>query len=337
MSIVISEFMDDESVERLRLRFTTHYDPTLVDAPERLQALLPDALALIVRNRTRVDAALLKAAPKLKAVGRLGVGLDNIDLAECRARGIAVYPATGANARAVAEYVVAFSLVTLRGAYASSSAVAAGKWPRPELSEGREAGGKTLGLVGFGDIGQLTAKLARALDLRVVAHDPAYPDDASLWSAQGVTPLSLKDLLSESDIVSLHLPLTESTRGLFGQKNLSRMKPSAILINTARGAIIDEPALALEIKSGRLGGAVLDVYAQEPLPAGSPLAGLANVWLTPHIAGLSVIAERVAAALDQHDGHGPTDNETALPVASSLPQADGGGKSPSLFHVEGKA
>jgi (S)-sulfolactate dehydrogenase len=312
LSIVISEFMDDESVDSLRDRFTTHYDPTLVDAPERLRELLPDARALIVRNRTRVDAALLAAAPKLEVVGRLGVGLDNIDLDACRQRGIAVYPATGANARAVAEYVLALSLVALRGAYGSSAEVAAGKWPRPALSEGREAGGKTLGLVGFGDIGQLTARLARALDLRVVAHDPAYPDDASLWSAHGVTPLGLAGLLDQSDIVSLHLPLTENTRGLFGHENLSRMKPGAILINTSRGGIVDESALAIAVQTGRLGGAVLDVFAQEPLSAGSRLTGIPNVWLTPHIAGLSaeangrvgaLIAERVTAALDQHKGN----------------------------------
>jgi (S)-sulfolactate dehydrogenase len=311
LSIVISEFMDEAAVDHLRAEFPTHYAPTLVDAPDRLRALLPQARALIVRNRTRVDAALLAAAPKLEVVGRLGVGLDNIDLDACRQRNIAVYPATGANARAVAEYVIAFSLFGLRGAYGSSAEVGVGRWPRPALSEGREAGGKTLGLVGFGDIGQLTARLARALDLRVVAHDPAYRDEAPLWAVQGVAPLGLNALLDQSDIVSLHLPLTTATRGLFGRENLARMKPGAILINTARGGIVDETALAQALRSGHLTGAALDVFDKEPLPAGSPLAGLPNVWLTPHIAGLSaeangrvgaLIAERVAAALNQRKG-----------------------------------
>jgi (S)-sulfolactate dehydrogenase len=308
LSIVISEFMDDAAVASLRRRFTTHYDPTLVDAPDRLRELLADARALIVRNRTRVDADLLAAAPQLAVVGRLGVGLDNIDLDACRQRAIAVHPATGANARAVAEYVIATTLLTLRGVYAASSEVGAGKWPRPALSEGREAGGRTLGLVGFGDIGQLTARLARALDLSVVAHDPAHADDAPLWAAHGVTPLALDELLARADVVSLHVPLTAATRGLFGRETLARMKTGAILINTARGGIVDEDALAAAVKSGQLAGAALDVFASEPLPAGSPLAGLANVWLTPHIAGLSaeanvrvgaLVAERVAASLDQ--------------------------------------
>ena len=311
MSIVISEFMDAAAVDSLRASFATHYDPTLVDAPERLRALLPHARALIVRNRTQVDTALLAAAPKLEVLGRLGVGLDNIDLDACRQRDIAVFPATGANARAVAEYVIATSLLGLRGVYGSSAEVAAGLWPRPALSEGREAGGKTLGLVGFGDIGQLTARLARALDLRVVAHDPAYPDNAPLWSAHNVQPLDLASLLAQADVVSLHLPLTAATRGLFGRENLARMKPGAILINTARGGIVDQMALAEALRSGHLAGAAFDVFDKEPLPAGSPLADLSNVWLTPHIAGLSaeangrvgtLIAERVAAALNQRQG-----------------------------------
>jgi (S)-sulfolactate dehydrogenase len=311
LSIVISEFMDDVAVDRLRAEFTTHYEPTLVDTPERLRTLLSHARALIVRNRTRVDATLLAAAPALQVVGRLGVGLDNIDLDACRQRNIAVYPATGANARAVAEYVIAFSLLGLRGAYGSSAEVGAGCWPRPALSDGREAGGKTLGLVGFGDIGQLTARLARALDLHVVAHDPAYRDEAPLWALHGVAPLGLAALLDQSDIVSLHLPLTAATRGLFDRDNLARMKPGAILINTARGGIVDETALAEALRSGHLAGAALDVFDKEPLLAGSPLAGLPNVWLTPHIAGLSaeangrvgaLIAERVATALNQRKG-----------------------------------
>ena len=308
MSIVISEFMDAAAVDSLRASFSTHYDPTLVDAPERLRALLPQARALIVRNRTQVDAALLAAAPQLEVVGRLGVGLDNIDVDACWQRGIAVHPASGANARAVAEYVIAASLLGLRGAFGRSGDVAAGQWPRPAMSEGREAGGKTLGLVGFGDIGQLVARLARALGLRVVAHDPAYPNDAALWSAQGVTPLGLTSLLAQSDVVSLHLPLSAATRGLFSRNTLARIKPGAILINTARGGIVDEAALADALRNGRLGGAAIDVFGQEPLLAGSPLAGLPNVWLTPHIAGLSaeansrvgaLIAERVITTLNQ--------------------------------------
>jgi len=304
--IVISEFMEAGAVDQLRERYAVHYAPDLVDQGEAIYPLLENARALIVRNRTQVDAALLARAPKLQVVGRLGVGLDNIDVDACRARKIAVHPALGANARAVAEYVLAMTLLTLRGAYDRSDDVAAGQWPRATLSDGREAGGKTLGLLGFGAIGQLTAALVNAVGLRVIAHDPAHADDALLWTYQNVEPVGFDQLLAEADVLSLHLPLPPSSRGLFGAATLARLKPGAILINSARGGIVDETALAEALRSGHLAGAALDVFAKEPLPAGSPLAGLPNVWLTPHIAGLSqeangrvsrLIAERIAQSL----------------------------------------
>ncbi len=309
MTVIITEFMDQAAVDGLAGRFTTHYDPSLVDDPERLRALLPTARALIVRNRTRVGEELLANAPALEVVGRLGVGLDNIDVEACRQRGIDVIPAIGANARAVAEYVLAMALVTLRGAYSLSSEVSAGRWPRSQLSDGREAQGKTLGLVGFGDIGRLSASLARAVGLDVIAHDPLLASGSPVWCEHGIRPVSLPELLERSDVVSLHLPLTQQTAGLFDRTRLFAMKPGAILINTARGGIVDEEALAEAIRSGHLGGAAVDVFRSEPLPAGSPLAGLPNVWLTPHIAGLSVesnqrvstlIAQKVCDALSRN-------------------------------------
>ncbi|RIX46257.1 MAG: 3-phosphoglycerate dehydrogenase [Rhodocyclales bacterium GT-UBC] len=305
-TIVITEFMESSAVEALREKYVVHYDPELVDQGEAIYPLLENARALIVRNRTQVNADLLTRAPKLEVVGRLGVGLDNIDLDGCQARRIVVHPALGANARAVAEYVLAMTLIGLRGAYDRSDDIAAGKWPRAYLSDGREAYGKTLGLVGFGDIGQLTAKLAGAIGLRVIAHDPAHRDDSLVWAYQNVEPVGFEQLLAEADVVSLHLPLNAGTRGLFGRETLARLKPGALLINTARGGIVDEAALADALRSGHLSGAAIDVFAQEPLAAGSPLAGLPNVWLTPHIAGLSreanvrvskLIAERVAQSL----------------------------------------
>lgn len=300
MSIVITEFMDEAAVDELRARFPTHYDPSLVDNPERLWTLLPKARALIVRNRTHVDAELLSAAERLEVVGRLGVGLDNIDVEACKARGIAVHPATGANARAVAEYVLTMTLTTLRGAYSRSYDVAVGRWPRPELVDGREAYGKLLGLVGFGDIGRLTARLAQAIGIEVVAHDPLLPDDSPVWQEHGVAPLPLVELLERADVVSLHLPLNEQTRGLFDRDRLFSMKPGAILINTARGAIVDEKALAAALYYRHLGGAAIDVFEQEPLPPTSPLVGLPNLWLTPHIAGLSAESNlRVSALIAQ--------------------------------------
>jgi (S)-sulfolactate dehydrogenase len=306
MRVVISEFMDEAAVGSLARRFDVRYDAKLVDRRDDLLAGLADADALIVRNRTQVDAALLARAPKLRVVGRLGVGLDNIDVAACAARGIEVIPATGANALAVAEYVVCTAMLLLRGAYHSSAEVAAGKWPRAALGEGRETAGKTLGVVGFGGIGRLVAKLAQGLGMKVLATDPAVAADAPVWRESGVAYRGLDDLLVESDAVTLHVPLVRETRHLLSAGRMARMKRGAVLINTARGGVIDEAALAEALAGGHLAGAALDVFESEPLPAGSPLAAAPNLVLTPHIAGVTresnarvstLIAEKVAQAL----------------------------------------
>jgi (S)-sulfolactate dehydrogenase len=308
MKILISEFMDDAAVASLRGSFDTSYDATLVDRRGELLAKLADVDALIVRNRTQVNADVLAAAPKLKVVGRLGVGLDNIDLQACKTRNIEVIPAIGANALAVAEYVIATAMMLLRGAYTSSATVAAGQWPRTPLSNGREVGGKTLGIIGFGGIGQLTAKLAQGLGMRVIASDPAIDATSTVWKSSGVTQRTFGEVIAESDVISLHIPLVPQTRNLIGAAQLAMMKPHAVLINSARGGIIDEAALADALKEKRLGGAALDVFDDEPLKAGSPLADCPNLILTPHIAGVTVesntrvssmIAERVAAFLAQ--------------------------------------
>jgi (S)-sulfolactate dehydrogenase len=287
MRVLISEFMDAPAVDALRQRFDVRYAPDMVEQRGALLEAAGDADALIVRNRSQVDAELLAAAPRLLAVGRLGVGLDNIDLPGCAARGIQVVPATGANARAVAEYVIGTMLALLRGAYAATADVAAGHWPRAALSQGLEAHGRTLGVVGFGGIGRLAAQLARGLGMRVVGSDAALPPGHPAWKETGATPLALDELLAQADVVTLHLPLTADTRHLLDAARIGRMRPGAILINTSRGGIVDEAALAAALRSGRLRGAALDVFEQEPLPAGSPLENAPNLILTPHIAGLT--------------------------------------------------
>lgn len=298
MRVVVAEFMDEAAVASLRGKFDVTFDAQLVDRRPELLAALAGADALIVRNRTRVNAELLAAAPKLRVVGRLGVGLDNIDVAACKARGIRVIPATGANALAVAEYVVCTAMLLLRGAYLSSADVGAGKWPRGPLGEGRETAGKTLGIVGFGGIGRLVAKLALGLGMKVVASDAMIPPDSPAWREAGVTRASLDELLAASDAVTLHVPLTAETRHLIDAGRIARMKPGAILINSARGGVVDEAALAGALQSGRLGGAALDVFEAEPLPPGSPLAGVPNLVLTPHVAGVTREAnERVSALI----------------------------------------
>ncbi len=304
--VTITEFMDGPAVEALRLRCDVFYDPGLVDDAPRLHAAVRGADAVIVRNRTQVRGELLAAMDRARVIGRLGVGLDNIDLAACAARGMRVIPATGANARAVAEYVLGTALLLLRGAYQASDEVARGDWPRERLSMGREIFGKTLGLVGLGAIGRLTAQLAQGLGMRVIAHDPGLAADAPSWAC-GAQPRALDALLAEADVVSLHLPLTEATRGLLSARRLALMRPDAVLVNTARGGLCDEAAVAQALRDGRLGGAAFDVFESEPLPAGSPWQGCPRLVLSPHVAGVTreanarvsaLIAEQVFNALD---------------------------------------
>lgn len=308
MRIVIPEVMDAGAVDWLKERFEVLYEPTLVDDRPRMLDLLADADAIIVKERTQVDQALLAAGRKLRVVGRLGVGLDNIDLPACKERDIAVYPAVGANARSVAEYVICTALMLLRpGAYVCTAQVAAGEWPQKHVRSGREMDAKVLGIAGLGAIGQALARLAGALGMRVIAWAPTKADDDVVFADVGATPVSLETLLAQSDILSLHIPLTKETRGLMSRERLAAMKKGAILINTARGAVVDNAALVEALKSGRLGGAAVDVYEAEPLKAGSVFAGnVPNLLLTPHIAGGTVesterrgtvVAEKVAATL----------------------------------------
>jgi (S)-sulfolactate dehydrogenase len=304
--IVITEFMDEAAIQASFAGRDVLYDPKLVDDPARLVAALREARALIVRNRTQVRGALLESAVRLEVVGRLGVGLDNIDVRACETRGIAVYPATGANDLSVAEYVITAALMLLRRAWFASARVAAGEWPRTE-SMGRELAGKRLGLVGYGAIARVTGRMARDLGMTVAAYDPLLPEDHPAWA--GALRQALPDLLSASDVVSLHVPLTDATRNMLDAKAVAGMKPGAILINAARGGVVDEAALCAALRSGYLGGAALDVFAREPVDAtsGAQFAGVPNLILTPHIAGVTeesnvrvsaVTAEAVARHLD---------------------------------------
>ena len=285
--IVITEFMDERAVAQLQAKHDVLYDPTLVDDAMRLHAQAATAEGIVVRNRTQVRGELLAALVKCKVVGRLGVGLDNIDVPACDKRGIKVIPATGANALSVAEYVIATAFLLLRGAYQSTADVVAGQWPRNALSHGREIGGKTLGLVGFGSIGQLTGKLAHGIGMNVIAYDAMMDQSNAAFAHAGVRCVSLDELTASADVISLHVPLVASTRKLFDATRIAAMKPGAVLINSARGGVVDEAALAAALKSGHLGGAALDVFDLEPMPAGSVVAGCPNLVLTPHIAGVS--------------------------------------------------
>ena len=310
--IVISEFMDASVVEDGFGSYSVLYDPELVDQPERLASELAQAKALVVRNRTQVNQPLLEQAPNLCVVGRLGVGLDNIDQLACEERNVAVCPATGANDQSVAEWVITAALMLLRRAWLGTDRVAGGAWPRTQMM-GREIGGKRLGLVGFGGIAKQTASRAQALGMAVCAYDPFVEHSDPAWQANKVAPVGLQDLLRTADVVSLHVPLTADTRNLIDAAALGLMKDNAILVNAARGGVVDEGALVEALGQGKIGGAALDVYESEPLTAdsGAPFQGLDNVILTPHIAGVTdesnervsaLTATNVLRELDNHGG-----------------------------------
>lgn len=314
--ILITEFMNRGAVAKLSAERRTVYAPGLADNQDKLPAMMPGVRALIVRNRTQVTKAVLSAAPDLKCVGRLGVGLDNIDQAACAGCGVTVIAAGGANTVSVAEYVLTAILVLLRNAYQAGDQMLAGGWPRMECS-GREVAGKTLGLIGFGATARETAARARALGMNICAHDPLLaPGDAAWRQARR---LDLEELLENADAVSLHVPLTADTRHLINAGRLSRMKPGAVLINAARGGVVDEKALADRLRAGGLFGAALDVFETEPLTAEAARCfhGLHNLILTPHIAGVTeesnsrvslLIARRVLEVLEEKGeaGHGST-------------------------------
>jgi (S)-sulfolactate dehydrogenase len=289
--------MDEAALKKAARNFDVHYDPELVDKPEELSVLLAKARALVVRNRTRVDRNLLQVAPELKVVGRLGVGLDNIDLNACVESGVEVRPATGANDAAVAEWVIIASMMLLRGAFLSKQACLAGEWPRNQCI-GRESGGKIMGLIGLGGIGRETAARARCLGLSVVAYDPYIPSGSPVWQDIGKME-DLFTLLQTADVVSLHVPLTGETRHLIDAKAISHMKPGAVLINAARGGVLDEKALAAALTEGRIGGAALDVYETEPLTreAAGIFLDVPNLVLTPHIAGVTIESNRRVSQL----------------------------------------
>lgn len=303
--IVISEFMDEAAVDTLRTSFDVLYEPDLAMQRPALAEALQDADALIVRNRTQVDPELLAGAGKLVAVGRLGVGLDNIDQDYCASHGIAVIPAVGANAAAVAEYVISMAMVLMRGFLFSSRSVADGLWPRAQLASGVEAAGKTIGIVGFGSVGQSVGKLAQAMNMRVIAYDPILDPAHPAW-AKAVRCPGLDALFRDADVVTLHVPLTRENTNLVNDRQLALMKKGAVLVNTARGGLVNEQALARALKSGMLAAAAVDVFEQEPLPADSALADCPNLFLTPHIAGVtqesnvrvsSLIAQRITEVL----------------------------------------
>jgi (S)-sulfolactate dehydrogenase len=286
-NIFISEFIASQALETLKAQHTVIYQPDAYSDPIQMADSLVSADAWIVRNLTKVSKELVDGAKQLKVVGRLGVGLENIDLHACAERGIQVIPATGANAQSVAEYVLGTAMALMRSYREASTETLAGKWPRPTYSKCHEIAGKTIGIVGFGSIGRVVAEKALALGMRCIAYDPVIKEPSIAIKGGDVVMQALSEVLANSQIVSLHLPLLPETKDLFNQALLDQIQEGAYLINTARGGIVDELALAHSLKSGRLGGAALDVFAVEPAKDLSHFIGVPNLILTPHVAGVT--------------------------------------------------
>ena len=302
--ILITEFMDEDAVNLLKKKYDVYYDISLAEDSNSLVKLINKMKALIVRNKTLVTRELIENAPNLTCVGRLGVGLDNIDLNACEEQNITVYPASGANSHSVAEYVICASMLLLRKAYFKKNEMIAGNWPRQE-SSGSEVYGKTLGLIGFGDIAQKTRDLALGLGIKTVAYDPYLDKDSNLWKE--TKNLLLDNLLSISDIISLHIPLSKETKNLIDEKKLRLIKNSSVIINTSRGGIIDENSLAKLLKENKIGGAALDVFNKEPINKvnAKKFEGLDNLILTPHIGGVTKesnerVSKMIAKKIDIH-------------------------------------
>jgi (S)-sulfolactate dehydrogenase len=294
--VLITEFFAPEGVRALSEDFDVLYNPELGEDRSQLLNLVADSRSLVVRNLTRVDAELVAEAPGLEIVARMGVGVDNIDLEACAMRGVEVATGAGLNATAVAEYVISAILWLTRGLESATARVVAGEWPRRAYI-GHEVQGRQLGLLGFGTIAREVATRALGLGMNVIAHDP-YITENSVWAH--VTSVDMETLIRTSDVLSVHVPKTPETVGLIGASSVPRMKEGAVLINTSRGGVIDEPTVIEAVRSGHLGGAALDVFENEPVTRQGGLAfdSIPNLLLTPHIAGITAESEsRIATSL----------------------------------------
>ncbi len=289
--VIITEFMDESEVSRLSSHHEVLYNPDLHSNINSLLDSITDTQALIIRNKTLVNRELIDASKDLRVIGRLGVGLDNIDTTYCREKGISIVIADGANTDSVAEYVVTGLLVLFRGIMDSTSRIINGEWPRGDFI-GTEVKDKTLGIVGLGSIGRAVAQKVKLLGMRVVGTDVNIEKDDPVWREFNVQYREFSDLVRISDAITMHVPLNNDTKGLFDDYALQNMRKGAILINTSRGGIVDEDALVKYLKNGHLGGAMLDVFESEPLTESRPFAGLPNLILTPHIAGVTVESNR---------------------------------------------
>jgi D-3-phosphoglycerate dehydrogenase len=294
MKVVVRETIADAGIELLRQSgFDVVVDP---------EAPLDDADALIVRSATKVTAELIDSAPKLRVIGRAGVGVDNVDVDAATRRGIVVANAPESNVVSAAEHTVGLLVALARNIPQAHAALREGRWERSKWG-GVELADKTIGILGFGRIGRQVARRAVGLQMKVVAYDPYVATER--FKELGVERAEFDEVLAQSDFITIHLPLNDETRGAIGTDAIAKMSDGVRIVNAARGELLDEAALIAGLESGKVAGAAIDVYAKEPYDG--PLLQAPNVVLTPHLAASTeeaqdragvIVAEQVAAALD---------------------------------------
>ena len=331
MKILVAEALAPSGVELLRRHHEV--DERIGLSAEEYRAILPEYDALLVRSQVKVDATMIAAGTRLIVIGRAGVGVDNVDLDAATRAGITVVNAPTGNTIAAAEHTIALMLALARKIAAADASVRRGEWNRTAFT-GTELRGKILGIVGLGKIGGAIADRARALEMTILGSDPYVTIEAA--ANHGIELVALDELLARSDVVTLHVPKTKATAGMVGAAQLARMKPTAFLLNVARGGVVDEADLAAALTAGTIAGAAVDVFATEPPAADNPLFGAPNTILTPHL-GASTAEAQVAVAeeasqqvLDILDGqparyavNAPLlTPETARAIAPYLPLAE---------------
>jgi D-3-phosphoglycerate dehydrogenase / 2-oxoglutarate reductase len=304
--IVISEDVWSEGFANLAKEHSLIHEPDLWSRREDLKKKLANATALVVRNRTQVNEELFAAAPHLKVVGRAGVGLDNIDIAAADKHGVVVSAALGINALAVAEHTLGLALALLRKTVELDASTRKGEWNR---KAGAEISGKTWGLLGFGATARALALLLQGFGCKILAYDPFAKVGQDFLKRTNSTLVSLDEVITGSDILSIHMPATAETTGLIDSAMIAKMKPSAIIVNVGRGEIINEEDLESALQDKKILAAALDVRASEP-PKDGRFSDLENVILTPHVAGITsesqakinqVLVSEVSRALSGED------------------------------------
>jgi D-3-phosphoglycerate dehydrogenase len=290
--ILISDKLGVAGLEMLDKAADAAYDMKTGLSKDELIALIPEYDGLIVRSDTRPDADIIAAGKKLKVIGRAGIGVDNIDLEAATKHGVVVMNTPGSNSVATAEQTMALMLAVSRHTVAAHNSLAAKEWNRAQFA-GTELFGKVLGIVGLGRIGRLVAERAKAFGMTVLAHDPFVKVEEA--AELGVSLVSLDRVLSQADYLTLHTAVTPETTKMINRPSLNKMKKGVIIVNVARGKLIDDAALAEALQNGQVKAAALDVYTSEPPAADNPLIGLPNVLHTPHLGASTAEAQRNVA------------------------------------------